>query len=191
METWIYLIRHAESPFVLGEEETRGLSEKGHKDAKRVSEILLREGIDVVISSNYQRAVQTVQDLAESLGVAIQIQPDFRERTLAAKDMAFDDFEGALRATFADPDFAHPGGESNREAAQRGVAALLRVLEEYAGKRIAIGIHGSLMTVIMGAFDPQYDFHFWQTMTMPDIYKLTFEEKQLRSVERLWEPLRS
>ncbi|WP_134684472.1 histidine phosphatase family protein [Brevibacillus migulae] len=191
MKTWIYLIRHAESPFVLGEEEARGLSEKGRKDAKRVSEILLREGIDVVISSNYQRAIQTVQDLAESLGVAIRIQPDFRERTLAAQRITFDDFEEALRATFADPDFAHPGGESNREAAQRGVAALLRVLEEYPGKRIAIGIHGSLMTVIMGAFDPRYDFHFWKTTTMPDIYKLIFEEKQLLSVERLWEPLRS
>ncbi|HZG13384.1 MAG TPA: histidine phosphatase family protein [Candidatus Bathyarchaeia archaeon] len=188
MKSWIYLIRHAESPFVSGEEETRGLSEKGQNDAKRVSQILQSECIDVVFSSSYQRAIQTVQPLAESLGVTIQIEHDFRERKLASSDIVFDDFAGALQATFADPDFAHPGGEANREATQRGVAALVRVLEEFAGKRIAIGIHGSMMTLMMGAFDPRFDFHFWRTTTMPDIYKLTFEDQQLLSVERLWAP---
>jgi len=62
------------------------------------------------------------------------------------------------------------------------------VLEEYAGKRIAIGIHGSIMTLMIGALDPRFDFHFWRTTTLPDIYKLMFENQQLLSVERLWVP---
>lgn len=35
MKTTIYMVRHAESPFVFGEEKTRGLSEKGLTDSRK------------------------------------------------------------------------------------------------------------------------------------------------------------
>lgn len=63
------------------DEWTRGLSPKGEEDALRVTECLKDEGIDVMYSSPYIRAVNTIADLADKLGQEIILIDDLRERT--------------------------------------------------------------------------------------------------------------
>lgn len=47
--------------------------------------------------------------------------------------------------------------------------------------------HGDIMTLMLNHFDSRYGFDFWEATSMPDIYKLEFDEKNsLRSVSRLW-----
>lgn len=60
------------------------------------------------------------------------------------------------------------------------------MLDKYNGKNIVIGTHGNIMVLIMNYFDSKYDFSFWKNLEMPDIYKLTFKDRELKSVERLW-----
>jgi len=67
MGTFVYMVRHGESPKT-GNERTRGLNEKGLIDAKRITEILEEEKNDVVASSPYIRSILTVEDLAEHNG---------------------------------------------------------------------------------------------------------------------------
>jgi len=57
METYIYLVRHAESPYTEGNERTRGLTTKGYSDLATVTEILQSEEIDVIVSSLYSCSV--------------------------------------------------------------------------------------------------------------------------------------
>ena len=71
MKTKIYMIRHAESPFVFGEERSRGLSDEGFQAAKKVADLLDSEEIDCIVSSSYSRARQTVEYLAERKGLSI------------------------------------------------------------------------------------------------------------------------
>lgn len=186
MITQIYMVRHADSPFSLDEEETRGLSEKGWRDAEKITEILLSERVEAFVSSSYARAIQTVEGAAKTLGLEIALDSRFRERDLAARDTFFEDFEMAIQKVFADTEYAYPGGESNRVARERGVAGLQDILDTYRGKRVAIGTHGNIMTIIMNHYDPAYDFYFWKQTTKPDIYRLTFEENDLQQVTRLW-----
>ncbi len=68
--TKIYMVRHAESKYVPGVERTRGLTDKGILDSKIVADILQDE-IDVVVSSPYQRAIQTVDELANRLNLRL------------------------------------------------------------------------------------------------------------------------
>ncbi|QRG69561.1 histidine phosphatase family protein [Brevibacillus choshinensis] len=187
MKTHIYMVRHAESPFTLNEEETRELSEKGWRDAKRIATLLEAEQIDVFVSSSYRRAIQTVEIAARKLEKDIAIEPRFRERDLASHDHPFENFEQAVEKAFADPAYSYPGGESNRDACIRGVAAVKDVLAAYPGKKVAIGTHGNILTIIMNHFDDRYDFEFWKKTTKPDLYKLTFEGDSLMEVNRLWE----
>jgi len=56
----------------------------------------------------------------------------------------------------------------------------------YEGKNIVVGTHGNIMVLMMNYFDPNYDFHFWRNLDMPDIYKLTFKGDKLKEVHRLW-----
>ncbi len=45
MSTYIYMVRHGESPKLEGNERMRGLTERGHMDARRVTDILKAERI--------------------------------------------------------------------------------------------------------------------------------------------------
>jgi 2,3-bisphosphoglycerate-dependent phosphoglycerate mutase len=65
--TVIYLVRHGDSPKV-GNERTRGLTDKGRLDAQKVTEILKDKEIDAVISSPYKRSILTVKKLAQQIG---------------------------------------------------------------------------------------------------------------------------
>jgi len=67
MNTYIYFVRHAISPFSPDNERNRGLSEQGQNDAVLVAEILKSEGIEVIVSSTFARAVDTVRPLANLL----------------------------------------------------------------------------------------------------------------------------
>ena len=181
--TTLYFVRHAHSTYT-PEELTRPISARGFADAAAVTEALLPEGIDVVVSSPYKRAIQTVEGIAERLHLEVELIDGFKERTLT-KEPA-EDFTLAITKVWEDDDFAWEGGESNRTAQKRGVEATEYLLETYKDKKVVIGTHGNIMVLIMNFFDNQYDFSFWQTLDMPDIYKLTFEGKELKDVKRLW-----
>ncbi|MGF2614237.1 histidine phosphatase family protein [Rossellomorea vietnamensis] len=185
--TVIYMVRHAHSVFNLEEEETRGLSVQGMADAERVKAILKSERLDAVYSSSYTRAIQTVQGLADERDLMVEVDERFRERDLAGKDYVIETPMEAMRKVFENPDLCLPGGETNNEVKARGTAALKEVLEKCEGGSAAIGIHGHVMTIIMGAMDPSYGtLDFWQSTTKPDIYKLEFAGEELKRVTRLW-----
>lgn len=82
MRTIVYLIRHAESPYVEGQERERGLSEQGKSDAVRIKSILQKQPIDLFVSSPYARAIQTIQPLAEVQQKEILLMENLRERTI-------------------------------------------------------------------------------------------------------------
>lgn len=189
MNTVIYMVRHAESPYSEGTERTRGLTAQGKLKVEKVTEILKQEGIDAVVSSPYARAVMTVQGLADHLNVEVELFEDLRERHFSGDDYKISDdrFMDVIRELFQDPESALPGGESNKACQRRALDALKPILEKYAGKRVAIGTHGNVMTLMMNHFDPGYGFEFLDRTTKPDLYKMEFEDSVLVRVARLWE----
>jgi 2,3-bisphosphoglycerate-dependent phosphoglycerate mutase len=184
MKTEICFVRHAHSTYT-PEELTRPLSEKGMRDARRVARILESENLDHVVSSPYLRAIQTVKGTAASLNQDVILIDGFKERLLSSEPL--DDFQGAIRKVWEEPSFQWEGGESNVDAQKRGVAAMLELLKEYEGKRVAVGTHGNIMVLIMHHFDPRYGLAFWESLDMPDVYRLTFDGVDLVGVSRLWE----
>jgi len=68
LKTFIYMVRHGESPKTEGTERTRGLTKKGKLDAYKVTDIIQDEGIEVFVSSPYSRAILTIQELAKRSG---------------------------------------------------------------------------------------------------------------------------
>lgn len=189
MKTAIYMVRHAESPFIFGQEKTRGLSEEGLADSKRVCNLLEDVEFDCIVSSTYTRAIQTVQYLAESKGLSIIEFEELRERPIKGLDYKapWEDLLKAIEASFVDIDFALEGGESTREAQKRSIPLIENLLKEYRGKNIVIGTHGNIMTIIMNYYNTNYGFDFWNSTSKPDIYKMAFFDNQLESIERIWD----
>ncbi|MFF2875980.1 histidine phosphatase family protein [Gottfriedia sp. NPDC057991] len=181
--TNLYLVRHAHSNYT-SDELGRPLSKKGLTDAKIVTELLLNEEIDYVVSSPYKRAIQTIEEVAKSLNLEIMIEENFKERLLSLEPV--EDFENVISEVWKDFNQSWNGGESNNTAQKRGIEAINNLLKNYSGKNIAIGTHGNMMVLIMNFFDKKYDFNFWNGLAMPDIYKLTFEGEALIEVNRIW-----
>ncbi|WP_216830601.1 histidine phosphatase family protein [Alkalihalobacterium elongatum] len=182
--TKLYFVRHAHSTYT-PDELNRPLSERGSTDATKVTKLLKTEEIDIVVSSPYKRAVQTVEGIAEYINRKVEIIDNFKERTLTT--VPAEDFTLAITKVWEDYNFSWEGGESNIVAQKRGIDTTYDVIERYKDKNVVIGTHGNIMVLIMNFFDKQYDFTFWQNLDMPDIFKLTFDGKVLRNVERLWE----
>ncbi|MDF2938702.1 MAG: histidine phosphatase family protein [Paenibacillaceae bacterium] len=190
MNTNIYLIRHGQSPKNEGNERTRGLTDTGIADADRTARLLREEGIKVFYSSPYQRAMLTVEPLAQLCGQQIIPLEALKETVFLGGDAILPDEEvyPTVERMFREPDYALAGGESLAVAKERVMAALQGILEAHAGQRIAIGTHGMVMALMMGHYDSRYDYHFLRKTSKPDVYRMTFHGDQFTEAARLWIP---
>ncbi|SNZ04138.1 2,3-bisphosphoglycerate-dependent phosphoglycerate mutase [Terribacillus aidingensis] len=178
MLTTLYVVRHAHSIYT-PDERNRPLSETGYLDAKLVQQVLAAEQVEVKITSPYRRAWETI---AADANLVI-VDERLRERQIA--DNPAKNFKDAIQQLWMQEEFHFPGGESNKTASARGVAAFQDILASYPGKRVAIGTHGNLMTLAMGHYDTQFHYTFWKQLAMPAVWKLTFDSQQYIGAEHL------
>ncbi|MFD6507848.1 histidine phosphatase family protein [Bacillus sp. NPDC060175] len=188
MNTYIYMVRHGESPKLEGNERTRGLTEKGTLDAHKVTEILKTEGIDTFISSPYKRAMLTIEKLANFHEKEIVVYENLKECRFLSEDKIISDKEvyPLVKKMFSNPDFTLTGGESYVDCQRRVVKILKEIVIDFQGHKIVIGTHGLVMTLMMNYFDNQYGLEFLMNTSKPDVYKLEFKDEQLINIERLW-----
>ncbi|MFB9330365.1 histidine phosphatase family protein [Paenibacillus aurantiacus] len=191
LTTYIYFVRHGQTQFSRELERAgsgAGLTEQGARDALRVAELLAGEGIDLIVSSPQHRARDTVAPLAERLGQEIALYDALKERAIGSlrEDIPDEELRRAIARSFEDLDAALPEGETTRQARERAVPVVKQLLAEHAGRRIALGTHGNIMTILLHYFDARYGYAFWAGTSKPDIYRARFEGDRLAEVERLW-----
>jgi 2,3-bisphosphoglycerate-dependent phosphoglycerate mutase len=138
-----------------------------------------------IYTSPYQRALETIAPLAERLELPVYLEPGLQERRLGR--FSSGDFLQAVEATWHDPCFAHPSGETNAAAQQRGLEVVRRLREQHDGEHVVLSTHGNLMALVMQTFDAAIDYAFWQSLSMPDIYSLDFSQAGKPMIERLWQ----
>jgi len=181
------MVRHGESPKE-GNDRTRGLTEKGFLDAQRVTDILKDEKIDAVVSSPYIRSLLTVEKIAQEIGQEVLVFEDLKERIFSPENKRLEDKElvQILDKSFFDSNFSLEGGESNADCQKRAIRVLKELLDTMRNKKVVIGTHGAVMTLMMGYFDSTYDLDFLHSTSKPDIYRMEFNEQELLNVQRIW-----
>ncbi|MBI4517600.1 MAG: histidine phosphatase family protein [Deltaproteobacteria bacterium] len=179
--TSILLVRHAHAPW--STDEMRSLSRRGQLDADRLADELAVLPITAVYSSPYRRSLETVSPLAARLDLPVQELPDLRERALGSFNSR--SFEQAVASTWADLDFAHAGGESNREARHRGISTIRFLATRHPDDVVVAGTHGNLLALILSAFDDRVAFDFWRSLKFPDVLRLDLERSGKGAYHRL------
>jgi 2,3-bisphosphoglycerate-dependent phosphoglycerate mutase len=154
--TVLYFVRHAEPNYNNNDDITRELTEKGMKDRELVTKFLDGKNIDVVLSSPYKRAIDTVKHFADSQGLHITIIDDFRERKV--DNHWIEDFQGFCRKQWEDFDYKLQNGESLKEVQTRNISALQQVLIDYNGKNVVIASHGTALSSIINYFEPSFGY---------------------------------
>jgi 8-oxo-dGTP diphosphatase len=78
----VYLVRHAKAgsrKAWSGDDELRPLSKAGNAQARALAKMLAGNGITRVLSSPYVRCRQTVEPLAQRIGVPVELSDALRE----------------------------------------------------------------------------------------------------------------
>ncbi len=88
----IYLVRHGKAGSRRdwkGPDDERPLSKRGRRQAEGLVDLLTDVGLATVFSSPSLRCLQTVEPLAERLGVTVEARPELREATPEAEVAGF------------------------------------------------------------------------------------------------------
>lgn len=156
----LLLIRHARAT---GQAPGATLTPEGEVQAAHLADSLANLNITRIVSSPWERAVATGRPLAARLGLTVETDGRLTERVLSAADLF--DWMTPLRASFADPGLALPGGESGLIAGERVRAALSDARDPHG--ITAVVTHGNLLALALGL-----DFSGWQGLRNPDVWAL-------------------
>ncbi|MGN8130868.1 histidine phosphatase family protein [Paenarthrobacter sp. 22069] len=148
--TTFALVRHGQTDWN-AERRLQGstdipLNDVGRGQARAAVGILAPYEWDAIVSSPLSRAAETADLIAEGLGLSVARRvPELIERSFGpAEGMQAGPELEALRV---------PGGfkgaESEDAAADRGIAALEALAEEFRGQRLLVVTHGTLLRVTL------------------------------------------
>jgi len=155
----IILIRHGETAWN-AERRLQGhldipLNAEGERQARLLAGALAAEPIDLIVSSDLQRARQTAQAVATLRGMPLLVEPGLRERCYGGfEGLLYSEIEQRFPAEFAawqarDVDAILPDGkncgESFRLFYERATAAILGLAQAYPGRNIAMVAHGGVL----------------------------------------------
>ena len=181
--TNIYFVRHAEPNYNNHDDLTRELSPKGMKDRELVTAFLAEKQVDVVLSSPYKRAVDTVAHFASLRNLPITTIHDFRERKVDS--VWIDDFDAYTRNQWADFNYKLIDGETLAEVQRRNISALQEVIRQHEGKNVVIGSHGTALSTIINHFVPQFGIEKFTRIKsiMPWIVRMSFSDNDCVQIE--------
>jgi len=184
--TRVLLIRHAESQPDAGlAEPDWPLNSTGQQQSKALAGTLQAQGVEVVYSSPYRRAVDTVRPLAAAAGLPISIEDDLRERKLTDGFRA--DWKTLVEKAWADWSFALPGCESGLDCQARVRACVDRLARENSGRTIALASHGNAIALYLSSLDETFGFKGWKSMKNPDIFLVNYAAAEAPEWDRAFE----
>ena len=182
--TTIYFVRHAEPNYENHDDISRELSNKGLKDRRLVTDFLIDKQIDIVLSSPYKRAIDTIREFAEIKGIGITIIDEFKERRVDSGWI--EDFNSFCKKQWEDFSYKLSDGECLEEVQNRNILALSRVLEQYRNKNIVVGSHGTALSTIINYYDKTFGYSDFDKIRylMPWIVEFTFEDKECVNIQK-------
>jgi broad specificity phosphatase PhoE len=152
--------RHGQTEYETPEMNAAGgsLTALGRQQARELGERLRGERVAAVVSSELSRAVQTAEIAAGVLGLPVRVREGLHE--FPAGDYLGRPFD----VEFFDPMFTAwlagdltpgvPGGETGRQTADRVLAVLDDLADQYRGETVLVVSHGGVILALWGAIAP-------------------------------------
>lgn len=162
MKTRLIFVRHAEAEGNLqrvfhGWYDSK-ITEKGHKQAKKVAERLADIPIDIIYSSSLTRTLQTAQYIADVKQLPI-IRTDKMKEINGGdwENISFDDIPKLYpkeNYTWENEPHLHqmPNGESTVELFERLIKEVKSIISNNLGKNICIVTHGGAIRTMLCRF---------------------------------------
>ncbi len=204
--TTIYLIRHSKpmkvnntfnSDSLQIQNEKSSLSIEGEQIAQNKLSKKEFDNINILYSSNYVRTIQTAKYLSIKNDIEINVISDLGERRFGI-DSWNELPENFERKQFLDENYKLNNGENQKEVRDRMYSVIMKILNEYPDKRIAIVSHGTAISYLLkkwceiDIFDNKLRYSFKNKMIFEgyfnycETFKLEFDnENKLINIESI------
>lgn len=185
--TTVYFIRHAQADNSVSDGRIRPLTKKGIADTSLVTKFLQDKDIDLIFSSPYKRAIDTLADFAQMNDYKITLVEDFRERKSDSDWDRENDFVALIKRQWDDFSYTLSDGESLSVVQARNISALKTILGENAGKNIVIGTHGTALSTIINYYDNSFGIEGFAAMAhiTPWCVKMVFDGERCSRIEKI------
>lgn len=186
--TILYFIRHAEPDFSEPDNYKRKLTVSGEIQAQRLSEIFNDINVDGVYSSPYLRAIKTVEPIAKSKSLNVQLLDQFRERKSSDYRVSKEKFLGYGKHQWDDFDFKLCGGESLNDVKNRYNTGVKIIINQHAQSQnciFAVGCHIAGLCAYISQFNliSNYEEYKKYASKMPLIVKCFYKNLKFVSGE--------
>tara|TARA_B100001175_G_scaffold251358_1_gene218712 strand:- start:24588 stop:25187 length:600 start_codon:yes stop_codon:yes gene_type:complete len=179
-----FICRHCKS-VLAGPDTERDLDSDGLLQSKSLSNKIseLIDSNTIIYSSPFKRAVESLMPLKKKLpSVEIKEVEELKEINIGKSE----DFSKhqIIEQMWKDQNFKVKNGESQKECFIRMKPFLDKLFSEYKNekKNIILVTHGNLIGIIIKFyFGLSFDFKMWKSISMPDFYKLEFDENYMAS----------
>ena len=175
--------------------EKMPLSIEGEELASNISKEEELQSIDVVISSNYVRAMATAKYISNANNVNLIVNSVFGERKFGIN--SWDELPSGfgLRQN-NDENYKVGDGESQKEVRERVYKALIDVIDKYKDKRVVIVSHGSAILWLLKQWCDvnlvdKYVMFNGKIILEDNVFncttfKLEFDDKKLVNIEKVF-----
>lgn len=195
--TTIYLIRHSRGNFNKNyintnesfqlENEKYILSVDGERKAKKLAKLEELKDINMVVSSNYVRALSTAKYIAHYNQIPLYIDEDFNERKFGVDNIKKIP-QNFFKRQIEEEDYKLENGESRQEVNKRMIRGLIKVMKKNKDKKAVIVSHASSIVFLLTKWcsidmiNSKYVIKFKGKTILngfdsPEILKLEFNEK--------------
>jgi 2,3-bisphosphoglycerate-dependent phosphoglycerate mutase len=179
----VLLIRHCQST---GQGFDAPLSEAGHQQAIELSGWLTSCGIDRIVSSPFDRAVDTILPFAKGMGLEFELDKRLGERVLGAWFETIEAHRDGVRLAMADREMRYGDGETGLDVTARGWPALIEALDG-SNAVTALVSHGQMCAHLLREIDGTSGYDVWRAMTTPDVFEIWRDDEGSLHYRRLWE----
>lgn len=156
----VIVARHGEAAYETDTMTESGgsLTTLGRAQARELGERLRDQRVAGIVCSELARAVQTAELAAAGLGLPVTVREGLQEFPAGdflgrRYDHGF--FDPMVRSWLAgDLTLGVPGGETGRETADRVLAVLDDLADQYRGETVLVVTHGGVILSLWGALAP-------------------------------------
>ena len=157
----LFLIRHGQTDWnILGKYQGQTdipLSAEGVRQAERLAQHFPADALDVIYTSDLQRAVMTAERLAKKFSTPVKAEKALRELDFGAwEGLTYQEiaqrWPQEVEHLFGAPEKLQiPKGETFLTLQQRAMAKINEIREENDGKNVAVVAHGAIAKAILTA----------------------------------------
>jgi len=175
----ITLIRHSKTKIEKNVSNLNWiLSTEGVTLAKKFANRNEIKELDIIYSSNQNKAVETMVLLAKPNRTPLRTHENLTETTSVTNGFIGEKFEETMEKYLLGEIDEMNGGETTYEALERFNSAIYEIVSSNHGdKNIGIVAHGTVLSLFADQFDERSALDIHKTIKMPDVAVLDWEDK--------------